>query len=224
VRDVIRGTYLALIVGVALLSGCTKATDAANPDAAPSATPATAKVVDMDSAKKGSAEQTVLGLLRYMQLGTTTLAVDLYHPDVLREFSPQTVSDALASQAKSVKDSQVKDLTSESTRRGRLVTLLLAGDAATTRYSFVLRRSDGRWAVIYDTLLEGGLGYVAQAEVVAETKKPATDPRALAAADRAAQRYRSLSLDSACEGTDCDEEKAAPGAKPSPTPTPTPSG
>jgi hypothetical protein len=212
-----------MVAAMWTLAGCTKAEDPAAPKATGTASASLAKLVNPESVDRDSPERTVLGLLRYLQLNTTTLALDLYHPVVARKLTPETIFAGLASQVSAVQNSQVKELASEPSRRGMLVTFLLVNKAGAFRYSYVLRRSAGRWVVIYDTLLEGGLSYVAQARVGLRTGKPATSPEVHDAGDRAAERYRTLFL----EGTaNADEAQANPNPKSTktPTPTPTPAG
>lgn len=213
-----RRTSLALaVVAAAGLSGCTRANERGAPAATPTATAtkAPAKLVDPSTAPQNSPERTVLGFIRYLQLNTTPLAADLYHPRVVEELTPGVIVEALSSQVVAVQNASVQDLASERTRRGMLVTFSFRGAASTARFSFVLRESRGRWSIVYDTLLDGGLSYFAQGgEATARrlTKEEAS---------RAVRRYRAVLLKIA-EADERATGRAEPESTPAPTATPAP--
>lgn len=161
-------TRVCLVALVGGLSGCTKAKDLVAPQAT-SNPPANPR-----AAPPGSADRAVLNLLRFVQLDTPVLAVDFYHPNVIRALGATTIVNALSTQSAPLLSGKIGRLRDESTRRGKLVTFAFRRpNNQVTTYAFLLRNVEGRWRIIYDSLLQGALLYApgASAEVIARRKE-----------------------------------------------------
>lgn len=176
----------ALVFVAAALAGCTKAE---NPTPNSDETSSSGELVEPGKAKAGSPERAVLTLVRYLQLNSSSVALDAYHPRVLAEFGEETVAEALSSQQGGVIKSVSKPMR-EGTRKGVLVTLqsTVKGQEP-IRYAFILRNTGGRWKIIYDTILEAGLASTGQSRAADSGAK---EDEAAAAARRATRRYRGV--------------------------------
>lgn len=234
-----RWTY-ALVIGAAALGGCTRADEGTSAS--------TSTLIQVDSARAGSPQRTVLESLRYVQLSTPIVALDLYHPRVRRVLRDELIVESLASQRGTLQGARIGKLITERTRKGTLVSFeMIRKGEGPTRHSFVLRKRAGGWVVVYDTVLEAGLSYVAQLKAQERsqerTGKRPSPSVGVGAGGRAAQRYRSVFLRSPADGgqrprlsSEADAEgeppagerpRAAPAPtrpqSPSPQPSPTPS-
>lgn len=139
-----------------------------------------------------SPEATVLLLWRYVQVGTFPLAPSLYHPRVAQRLTASRMVSAFRRQRTAFVGTKPRVLERERTELGELVRVQLSQPGSQpAEESFLLRRTGGRWLIIYDTVLAAALAVDAQAKVQARERDAPRDitPRAAAAGDRAAVAY-----------------------------------
>lgn len=165
------------------------------------ADPSPLTVDDVNSRGTGTPANTVLGLYFYVQWGALPSAIALYDPRLVDAFGTDTVIAALASVRTDLLRTRVEVGKAIRSRFGTVVTVTGVRRADTsTHNSFTLRRRDGRWYVVGDTLLEGALADVAAARAGGGAREQAT------AAQQIVARYRKIAIGS---------------ARPAPTPTAT---
>lgn len=179
------------LAGCFVIAGCTKASETSTTTSKKS-TPT--QLVKLTQAPAGSAERTVLALLRSVQLDAPAEALVLFHPRVREQFGAKEIVNALSSQAGPLQSARFKRETNERSHNGILISYLMTlGDESMKRYSFLLRKVSGQWAIVYDTFLSEALAYLAQHEVTLRPGKQSPND-AVAAGERAAAQYRGLLL------------------------------
>jgi hypothetical protein len=147
---------------------------------------------DVAAQPKGSARQAVYALWFWAQWGGTPQAVAMYGSRIRRALGDQRIADALTEVRTSLATSSLEVIEAIKSRQG--TTILVRERSATagpTLDSFLLRRQNGDWVVVADTLLQRALG--AEARSRAEGPIPARPTRrGVMAAAAAGRRYRSL--------------------------------
>ena len=156
-------------------------------------------------AEPKSARAAVLRLWELIRTGAVLNAVLLYDKPVRDAAGLSNVVGALASLQPEV-TAPPQILRVESTPAGSLVTLKLGnGMSPAQEYSYLLRRSGGRWQIVYDSRLAVALPtYVVAATQQAINPRAGpnqTSPTAQAAGQRVVQRYRAAALRATPLGT-----------------------
>jgi hypothetical protein len=208
-RRPVRYFRLIVLVAVVSASGCTKASDETT-------RPTTEKIaiVDATRARRGSPERAVLTFMRHLQLRLTPLAIDQYDARVVEAVGEDEIIDALDAQLSALRTATVSGIERESTSEAILVTLdLRFEDGRTGSYAFLLRRSQRRWRIAYDTMLADALAWRAQQEVQQASGTSEATPQAIRAAQRAVARYRNAAFGKVeTERPDTERRSGAGGA------------
>jgi hypothetical protein len=134
----------------------------------------------------------VLELRRYLPTGDLQSAVRFFDHRVRHAVRARDFSSALADQRRDVEDAEPLGVGEEATRFGTLVTLeAYESDSPPTRYSYLLRRHDGRWLIVFDTLTQSALRGRAQHHIQSrlDPKTGRSSARAATAGPSAAERY-----------------------------------
>lgn len=144
----------------------------------------------------GSPARSLFELFFWAQWGSAPNVVAAYPPEVARAVGADILSGAYAQQRVTLLSSLPRITSTVKTAFGVVVTVeLLRRNAVPARQSFTLRRVEGRWLVVYDTLLEDGIAaYVQNREAPASGKQ--VPDAAIKAGMAAAARYRSVALHS----------------------------
>jgi hypothetical protein len=102
-------------------------------------------------------------LFYWAQWGSAPNVASAYDPAVRRAAGVGNIVGAYSQLRDTLATSRPRFLEITSSAAGAFVSLeLLRADAAPARHSFLLQRRDGRWQIVFDTLLERGLAnYVA---------------------------------------------------------------
>jgi hypothetical protein len=156
-------------------------------------TPSPLRLADLRSERPGSPQEALLRLFYWAQWGSAPNIASSYDPAIRKRVGVSQIVGAYSQQRASLATSRLRFVESTETSAGRLVSLeLLRADGPPARHSFLLRRRDGGWRVVFDTLLEGALvTYVSSIH----SRKPADeqpDRRALAQGQAAARVYRDV--------------------------------
>jgi hypothetical protein len=141
---------------------------------------------------KSAPERAVLRLLFLGQWGVLPEVLDVYNQDVVTELGGTRLAEAygwlrpqLASAAPEIKGTVRKGghayVTVELFRQG----------SPPQGESFDLENADGKWRVVFDTLLARGLAEYRQYQMAPNPAQP--DPQAIRAGERAADAYRRIS-------------------------------
>lgn len=148
-------------------------------------------IEDVRKVPQGTAQATVLRILFWAQWGNLPALVDAYDRRVVQRVGASEFTGAFAWLRPRLSSTRFRLLSARRSGDNVFVGLELATtDAAPTREGFVTRRVDGRWRVVYDTLLDQGLkGYVAS---ITATSPRAPNAKALRAGEKAAQAYRDV--------------------------------
>ena len=156
-------------------------------------TPSPLRLADLRSERTGSPQEALLRLFYWAQWGSAPNVASAYDPTIRKRVGVTRIVGAYSQQRASLATSRLRFVESTETSAGTLVSLeLLRADGPPARHSFLLRRRDGNWRVIFDTLLEGALvTYVSSIHSrTAPSEQP--DRRALSQGQAAAQVYRDI--------------------------------
>jgi hypothetical protein len=146
---------------------------------------------DIADQPEGSPRATVMELWFWAQTGSSGDVVEMYAPAVRRLLGVGLISSAYAYRRPIflVTNPKVVAVTEGSAGTVVLIDVQSRGSAP-SRESFVLRRRDAEWEVVYDTILDKALiAYIQRSEGGAPTGKP-IPRRAAITAEAAARRYR----------------------------------
>jgi hypothetical protein len=139
----------------------------------------------------------VLELWRDLATADLHSAARFFDDRVRQAVRTRDFSRALADQRRDVEDAEPVVVGEEATPVGTLVTLeAYESDSPPTRYSYLLRRNDGRWLIVFDTLTQSALrGRVQNRTQSRLDPKPGRpSARAASAGASAAERYRAAVL------------------------------
>lgn len=178
-------TSLAAAAVVIGLSACGGTPHAAKPVGAPRQR---ATLV-----KSGSPGAAVLVFWRYLQLGAVIPAIELFDPKVTAAVGLPLLTGALAAVQPQLAPHRPIVLGDEPTAAGHLLTVLTTGEAVPARYSFLAKRTQGRWRLEYDTLTAAALREYARINGGQNAQKAAAAARAAASTFRVAAAIQSLS-------------------------------
>jgi hypothetical protein len=150
------------LIGAALLGGCTAGDDeptAQAPAPAPAQDPGIPKQPeDAGLAREGTSGKAVLETFRFIQLGAIPPAVLQYDPVVREQVGIPAFAGAVQNLGPQVTDSSASLESVETVRGGALALLRVTPRQGPPQtYSYFLRKRGGRWKVVYDTFMEGGL-------------------------------------------------------------------
>ncbi len=155
------------------------------------ANPAPLTLKDLSRFKSGSAEAAVMQLLFWTQWGNLPSIVDAYDPRVVRRLGVSNLTGAYSWLRPQIASSKAQLLLVRRRGTTRFVGIeLLSKDADPTRESFLLRRSEGEWRILYDSLLEQALKAHTVARLSGDSPRPSS--RVVKVAERAAQQYRDI--------------------------------
>jgi hypothetical protein len=190
---------MLILAGVGGVIGCggsdskTQSRARAQPSAASTDTPG----VPSDEPK--SPRAAVLRLLDYLQSGAILNAVLVYDTRVRDAIGTPNLAGALATLEDVQTGPKPVVLKVESTPIGSLVTVRWVPQTGpSTTSSYLVRLNGGHWVIVYDSRLAANLGgYVtSRTQLVLDPGGPPNpkSPKALAAGQRAADRYRDAAL------------------------------
>jgi hypothetical protein len=129
---------------------------------------------DLGSARAGSASERVLQLWYWGQWGSIPNVIATYDPAVVESVGAADIAGAY-SQQRSFLATTRPELVDETEQQDiRLVTVRARRrDAPPQSFAFNLRRTDGEWHVIFDTLLESALATYVQTQSMSDpNEKP----------------------------------------------------
>lgn len=143
---------------------------------------------DLRTQRPGTARAAVLNLLYFAQWGSAPNIAAAYDPAIRAAIGVSNIVGTYSQQRAALLTSRPRILESRETRTGSFVAVeLLRADASPARHSFSLRRRLGRWRIVHDTLLEGGLeNYAASSQ----SRNPVGQPPDARAASRARELVR----------------------------------
>ena len=221
------GGFLAVLLGSAVLvsAGCGRDLDDAKVATdATETSPATGKLnreqetalrKSRDLVKDGSASSVVVSLIEDVGDGGGPAVFSVYDRRVADRVGTENLLGAFQVMATITTGTQPALVRSRKSRGGELVVVrLLRPKGGDSRYSFLLRRDDGQWNIVYDSLLAQALRAYVISQRSSDPSKPSAE--ATKAAERA---VADLSLASLGKSS---SESSKPKPKPTPTPTPTP--
>jgi hypothetical protein len=108
--------------------------------------------------REGTPGRTVLETFRFIQLGAIPPAVLQYDSGVREQVGLPAFAGAVQFLQPQVAESSARLESVEATRGGQLAILSVTPPKGPSQtYSYVLRKRGGRWNVVYDTFMAGGL-------------------------------------------------------------------
>ena len=138
----------------------------------------------------GRPGRTVLQHWRNLRTGAVSVAVLFFDARVRQAVGTRYLAAAVADQRLNLQDAEPVVVGEETTPAGTLVTLeAYEADSPPGRYSYLLRRRDGRWLVVFDTLTQSTLEGHPQKRFHDSLDPDAGGPSARAAGASAAERY-----------------------------------
>lgn len=156
--------------------------------------PAPLSLRDVRKEQEGSAPRKVVELWFWAQWGSAPNIVASYAPRIVSALSPEDLSGAYASKRASMLATRPRIVNSVTTSAGTTLTVdALRRNASPERLTFTLQRSDGRWQIVYDSVLEEGIAAYTQ-NLRDSTGKPTE--AAVRAGIEAARAYRRAALGS----------------------------
>lgn len=183
----------------------------------------------------GSSPSAVRTFWRFLSIGALPGALEQYDERVVREVGIGTFAGMLANQQATLASTRLNPLTIENIAGGKLIVVeSLPKVGAKTRYSFFLRKRQGEWRIVYDTLSANGLQSFVQQSVQRGIDPSAERPaaRSTKAGDDAVQIYRAVALRLLRSEPQARERARSPRRRPrnreatpggdDATPTPTP--
>lgn len=162
------------------------------PDGKLSANPAPLTLADVQKQPKDSAEKAMFELLFWAEWGSWPNVVDGYDPSIVASLGLDDITGAYSVLRPQLVAAQPR-LLSALRRDGRVAVQieLLTTTSAPMRESFLLRKTDGRWRIVSDTLLERGLVAYVQQRTETDPNAAKASPRGARAGLQAGARYRS---------------------------------
>lgn len=191
------------IAGAVLFAGCdggspddrivrtTASRPAALPDGRLKSQPSPLTLAEVSRQPRNSPQRVVMEMVFFAQWGSLPNVRTAYGPEVLRRVSLTDMYGAYALQRASLVAAlpRIKDVTT--TKTGRFVAVRFSSATSPpVDDSFLLRRVDGGWKIVYDSLLDRALSQYVQTRV-----DPSLEPsrRAKAAGNAASDRFRAAS-------------------------------
>jgi hypothetical protein len=155
--------------------------------------PTPLRIADLRREPRGSAQAAVLRLFYFAQWGSAPNIASAYDPLVRNAVGVSNIVGTYGQQRSALATSRPRIIESTATATGTFVSLeLLRADAPPARHSFSLRQRYGRWQIVFDTLLEGGLdAYISSVRSRSPVGRP-PDRSAARQGREAAQNYRGL--------------------------------
>ncbi len=143
------------LIATVSLGGCNDGDD--EPTAqAPAPAPVEGSVTPEQ--REGTPGRTVLETFRFIQLGAIPPAVLQYDSGVREQVGLPAFAGAVQYLQPLVADSSARLESVEAARGGQLAILSVTPPKGPSQtYSYVLRKRGGRWNVVYDTFMAGGL-------------------------------------------------------------------
>jgi hypothetical protein len=183
--------YVGFVLVVGIISSFVLLTASGSDDGG---TPTTALPTQTRLPPTSEPEGTPVRVLRYVQVGSEAAAATLYHPRAVQTVGLDRLTRSLALRRPTLSGADLRVSLRDQTTAGPLIGVAASGPGGDVEYSFVLRRSRGRWLVIYDSLVGDALGELVQTDVQRSIDPSVTKPssKAVAAGARAQRRYRRL--------------------------------
>jgi hypothetical protein len=177
------------VTGLALLAALVLFTIACGSSSDKRAQPA-----DRPTAATGTAQRAVLDFWRYFQVSSWPTLAAAYDPSVLETLGSGDLMNAISLAGGSLQTAQVRKVDAVPSTLGTLVTLTLRNAGKDETVSFLLRRRNSEWRIMYDSLLAGILPTYVQSEVAARAGEPGRKPsqETVNAGNEAARIYRQI--------------------------------
>lgn len=171
-------------------------------------------LADVGRLQRGSASQAALLLWYWGQWGSAPSIVSSYAPEIVRAVGADAIAGAYAQDRASLVAMRPRVIEESATRAGTVVILEGARrNELPNRYSFTLRRRDGRWQVVYDSLLEAGLAAYVQTRAADDPNARTVNAAAARAGLAAVRRLRAAAF-SLQPSAPSAGPRAAPGRGP----------
>ena len=153
-----------------------------------------AQPADRPTAATGTAQRAVLDFWRYFQVSSWPTLAAAYDPSVLETLGSGDLMNAISLAGGSLQTAQVRKVDAVPSTLGTLVTLTLRNAGKDETVSFLLRRRNSEWRIMYDSLLAGILPTYVQSEVAARAGEPGRKPsqETVNAGNEAARIYRQI--------------------------------
>ncbi len=152
--------------------------------------PAPLTLEDLEKQPVGSPHRTVMQVMFWTQWGNVPGIVELYDRRIVDVLGVSRITSAYDHLRREVSTSRPRIVATRRNAGGQWVAVELASTREPpVRESFLLRRRDGRWRVVYDTLLERAMEASILGGQVPGDPAPTADVRRSAAS--AAELYRS---------------------------------
>jgi hypothetical protein len=155
--------------------------------------PAPLTAAAIDHLVPGSAEEAVMTVWFYGQWGAAPSIYEMYDSYIRHEVTAGVLTSVYAAQRDTMLASLPRLGTVRTTRLGTIVTVELLSASAAPRYeSYLLRKSAGAWAIVYDSFFDTALLSYVETQVQDKIDPAATSPspRAVAAGEAAAKAFR----------------------------------
>jgi hypothetical protein len=146
---------------------------------------------EIDDAPGGSAARAVMRLWFWAQWGSLPNVVAAYDPEVVERVGSEDIASTYTLNRSTYISSRPRIVDVSTGRRGTVVHVeALRRNAPPQRSSFTLRRRDGYWYVVFDTVLEQGLAAWVQFRSMPDPDAKDIPAAAVRAGINAARRYR----------------------------------
>jgi len=200
VRMKCRRAATVLVLGAAAVSGCGSDENRGAMDSRPTAKKAAERALkqtDEAFIRNGTAGRAVLDHWRRLKSGAVPVAVLGYDSKVRKRVGTAALAGALAFQQVDLANVEAVVTGIETTPKGQLVTVeVFRPDAPPVQQTYLLRRVNGDWLIVFDTLTQSAIQTHVQARVQGSIRPGATnpDPQAVEAGNAAAERFRTATF------------------------------
>ena len=151
--------------------------------------PAPMTMQDVRKQPEDSPQRTVMQLIFWAQWGNLPAIIDMYDPRVVTGIGTASITGGYDYLRPQLLNSLPRVVDARNSSGGRFISLELTGTSGgPAREGFLLRRRNGVWKVVYDTLLERAI----EANTISELAPgdPSPSSRVMRSGVRAAERYR----------------------------------
>jgi hypothetical protein len=222
--DILQRPLPALMLGVLALAlgGCGGSLISNTPAPNRGAPPAIVSAKQIAGYPANTPQRSVLTIWRYGELGDDLPVVAQYHPKVRRVLGETTIAAAYDLQRSYLVDVVPTILGVDSTSQGEVVTLEETPKSGSPLIdTFVFRKVNGTWQIVYDTFLQRALQYYVQTQMDPNVSARPTQ-KALQAGQAEAAAYRNIFLAGPANTSSQPPIKSAGSKTTSSTLTPTP--
>jgi len=155
------------------------------------ANPSPVTIADIDKQPANSAQRAVMRLFFWARWGNLPAVVDTYERRIIDGLGVTSIAGTYDYLRPRLLLSQARIISTRTSGPGQFVALELASTAGPpTREGFLMRRRNGAWRAVYDTLLESAIEGYTISEQEPDRAKPSLAAKRKGA--RAAQRYRDV--------------------------------